>query len=140
MLLNDDVVLGKRFEDLLEIIESYPRYNLLNCHYYWSAFFITKECTESIGFFDDKFFPAYFEDNDYARRHSIYFKDKPGQERFEDARLDPQVQRNSSTIRQEPSLNSNFGRNANYYLRKWGGGLGHERWEVPFNGEPQEDD
>ena len=140
LLLNDDVVFGKTIEDILKVIDDHPEYTLINCKYYWSVFLITKECIDDVGYFDDKFFPAYFEVNDFGRRHSIQYNSVDTKWRFEHSGLDPIIKRNSSTIRKDPSLNSFFGRNANYYHKKWGGGLGHERWLKPFNGQPQEDD
>jgi glycosyltransferase involved in cell wall biosynthesis len=140
LIINDDVVLGKTFEDIIKVTEDNPGYTMLNCTYYWSSFLITRECVDEVGFFDAKFFPAYFEDNDYARRHSLLWGGNKIKTRRETPGLDPVVKRNSSTIRQNPSLNSGFGKNANYYRKKWGGSLGHEKFINPFNGEPQDDE
>ena len=135
LLLNDDVVLGKTFEELEAVFELYPQYTLINCTYYWSVFLISRECIDTVGYFDAKFFPAYFEDNDYARRHALEWGRNPKKERKECQLLNPIVKRNSSTIRKSPSLNQFFGKNANYYRAKWGGNLGNEQFTVPFNGQ-----
>jgi len=87
---------------------------------------------DKIGYIDVNFYPAYYSDNDYARRavhakinsctlsNSLYFHFW------------------SRTIHQGHggSTNKHFGRNADFYKKKWGGGFGSEAWTLPFNGEP----
>lgn len=90
-----------------------------------------RSVAEKIGYIDVNFFPAYFSDNDYNRRatlagvngctlpHSAYFHFW------------------SRTIHQGSggSTPQNFGANQSYYIAKWGGPVGQEKWTVPFNGD-----
>ncbi len=87
---------------------------------------------EKIGYIDVNFYPAYYEDNDYARRavnaniksctsiNSRYFHFW------------------SRTIKQETggSNHKYFQANRYYYILKWGGDFGNEKWKIPFNGIP----
>jgi len=74
IVLNDDVFLnpnGFQFE-LEEITEEVREQNLILLNNSWSHFAITKECLETIGFFDEHFLGIGQEDGDYAlrfRRH-----------------------------------------------------------------------
>lgn len=92
----------------------------------------TKNAFEILGYTDVNFYPAYYVDNDYARRgvnlnikactafNSVYFHFW------------------SRTIHQGQggSTNTFFERNREFYKQKWGGDFGKERWKIPFNGVP----
>lgn len=90
-----------------------------------------KSVMEKIGYVDVNFYPAYFEDNDYARRAmlagilsctsltGIYFHFW------------------SRTIKQGSggSTTAYFRANKDFYILKWGGMFLSEPWQTPFNGE-----
>ena len=141
IMLNDDVVLGKTPEHVLKLIDANPNYSLMLGSFYWSVFLISKRCVEDVGPFDEKFFPAYFEDNDFARRHDLIYKDRlPNPWVQVGVELQPTICRNSCTIAKDPGMNSGFGLNARRYSQKWGGSLGHEKFTVAFNGDPEPND
>jgi GT2 family glycosyltransferase len=85
---------------------------------------------DKVGYIDTNFYPAYFSDNDYCRRsanlgvssctltNAIYFHFW------------------SRTIHQESGGSNHefFRANASFYITKWGGPFGEERFSVPFNG------
>ncbi len=89
---------------------------------------------DKVGYIDVNFYPAYYEDNDYVRRairadvksctagNSFYFHFW------------------SRTIHQETggSTGRYFNLNRNFYITKWGGDFGEERYEVPFDGRTYE--
>ena len=85
---------------------------------------------EKIGYTDVNFYPAYYIDNDYARRGV-------------NAKLNACTLINSKyfhfwsrTIKQGSggSTNRAFEANRDFYIQKWGGDFGKEAWLVPFNG------
>jgi GT2 family glycosyltransferase len=90
-----------------------------------------KSVMDAIGYIDTGFYPAYYSDNDYARRgvnaglktcalsNSVYFHFW------------------SRTLHQGTSVSNDkyFNNNRKYYIMKWGGDFGKEKWLVPFNGE-----
>jgi hypothetical protein len=47
--------------------------------------------------------------------------------------FNPEVFRNSQTIAKDPSLNTNFDRNRNLFIEKWGGSPGQETYKSPYN-------
>jgi len=87
---------------------------------------------DRIGYIDVNFYPAYYEDNDYVRRainaetpsctvnNAVYFHFW------------------SRTIHQETggSTHRYFQMNRNFYILKWGGDFGKERFTLPFDGNP----
>lgn len=91
-----------------------------------------KSVFDKIGYTDANFYPAYYIDNDYARRgvnakiisctlpKSVYFHFW------------------SRTLKQGKggSTNRFFENNRKYYITKWGGDFGSEKNLIPFNGQP----
>ncbi len=91
---------------------------------------------DTIGFVDVNFYPAYFSDNDYARRgvnsglidlsctltNAIYFH-------F----WSRTINQGDNIARSEHS--AYFGANAQFYSLKWGGVFGAEAYKVPFDGK-----
>ncbi len=98
----------------------------------FSLFLLKKAGYDLIGAFDEKFYPAYFEDNDYARRMLL-----------KGYRIIPvsgatYAHVGSSTIKrytpQEWDVHHNAHRaNERYYIVKWGGMPHNEQFETPFN-------
>jgi GT2 family glycosyltransferase len=107
--------------------ESYEGYDE---HPDFSCFAVKpKEFISKFGWFDENFSPAYFEDNDMARRMIIsggtYRRDLSA----------TMFHRGSVTQNMDgPVVTSPmFERNREYYTRKWGGWPGSEVFTSPFN-------
>lgn len=130
LILNDDIVLGKKESEILDLIHNLGHKTLFTSYFYWSVMVVPVELYLYIGEFDENFFPAYYEDNDYAYRihlsNGLYTHQNT-------ELLDPAVKRNSMTINKDPYLNSNFGNNLQYYISKWGGHPTTEIYKTPFN-------
>lgn len=131
LILNDDVYLGNTEDQILEWI----RIRRLRMSFdfavgtgTWCSFIMPKKTFKQIGGFDENFFPAYFEDNDYHYRLKLA-KRTFLQNEF----LNPKVYRNSQSIAKDKSLNQRFNDNKNYYVKKWGGEPGKEIFSSPFN-------
>lgn len=82
---------------------------------HWQAFSLGYEAVKGVGLFDEGFFPAYFEDNDYQRR-----AEHAG---VNVVHIDvPMIHDNSSTLRSDPHFvrkNSNtFSNNQTHYSNK----------------------
>jgi GT2 family glycosyltransferase len=98
----------------------------------FSFFLLKRAGYEAIGPFDETFYPAYFEDGDYARRVKLLGYPLVA---VETARY---KHTGSSTLKRYNQLESemhhqSFRRNESYYLEKWGGHPGAERFEKEFN-------
>jgi GT2 family glycosyltransferase len=102
-------------------------------HPNFSAFMLNRRCWETVGEFDENFFPAYFEDNDYHYRMQLA-----------DLRaiVHPQAlfyhfgSRTQNEARSTPIVQGEmFERNRSYYVRKWGGPPRQEQHRYPFGGQ-----
>lgn len=91
-----------------------------------------KKVFENVGYIDVSFYPAYYEDNDYVRRAILAGTTS--------CRSDGTFYFHfwSRTIHQETGGSNSrfFNLNRNYYIAKWGGDFGQEKFDIPFNGEP----
>jgi len=90
----------------------------------------TKDIFESVGYIDVNFFPAYFEDNDYARR-AILLGNK-----ICNVKNAKYFHFWSRTVHQGNMKGTNdkfFPLNKEYYFDKWGGEPGDELYDTPFN-------
>ena len=97
----------------------------------FSCFMIKKETIEKVGWFDEKFYPAYFEDNDYHYRikQAGLKAYKSNQALF--------YHFGSRTIKASEEIktkaNIGYSINRDYYKEKWGGDPGKESFKTPFN-------
>ena len=138
LLVNDDVTFCK---NSLKIIRKFIDKDTKNGIWTTSArtannfscFAISKKFFEKIGDFDESFYPAYFEDNDYA------FRIKLAKEEF--VYIDDVVCNHdgSSTLKkfdsnQMEDHHKSFRKNRDYYMAKWGGMPEYERFTIPFAG------
>jgi GT2 family glycosyltransferase len=84
-LVNNDLVFqGDACGVLYDFLEAHPDYVAVssiqanrvkpalgcvdNSHLEFVAIMLTRFCIEQVGYFDERFFPAYYEDNDYSER------------------------------------------------------------------------
>lgn len=127
LMLNDDIYLGKSEEEIKTIIRLWnPEFLCTELN--WCSFILSVDAYLKVGKFDEKFFPAYFEDNDYFRRMLL-----TGVNITNNAMLNPAIYRNSMTIQKSPELNNGFEKNRQYYISKWGGQPTQETFATPFN-------
>jgi len=112
-------------------------------HPHFSCFMLNKKTIDKIGYFDEKFYPAYFEDQDYHNRILIAGEKagKTGMAKF--------YHYGSRTIKCDEELNKRnfitYEKNRKYFLEKWGydghgrGYTNEERiklsFKKPFNKE-----
>jgi GT2 family glycosyltransferase len=143
IVANDDVCFGQgdldaiatrsmRFRDSYIITCSgWHMYHqrVLPSHGY-ACFAINPIALDVIGCFDENFFPAYCEDQDYARRAYLAGL---SEENCAETAISHE---GSATIRRDPLLATINQRtqsgNIEYYRRKWGGDPGHEQYDHPF--------
>lgn len=128
LILNDDVISGRTEHEIKMLINQNPDIPFFNSLQNWCSFILSVDLWKELGGFDETFFPAYFEDNDWCYRMRL-----AGMERLNTSFLNPIVYRNSMTIAKEPSLNSSFNNNREYYAKKWGGYPNEEMFKTPFN-------
>jgi GT2 family glycosyltransferase len=98
----------------------------------FNFFLLHRATVERVGWFDENFYPAYKEDQDYCYRcHIATMRRLPG---MPGCRADHV---GSATIRSDARYaarnQETHAWNARYYQMKWGGDAGSEKFEHPFN-------
>lgn len=130
IIANDDVYWGYNEERMHYLLTTYPRDFYKTSHDNWCFFVITREMYEKTGPFNEKYWPAYFEDRDYFRRMKL-----AGRSIFESVWFDPRILYESQSIKKDNSLLDNFDKNEGLYIEEWGGKPGWEKWDKPYNGK-----
>lgn len=98
---------------------------------HFSAFMINKNTFDKVGEFDARFFPAYFEDNDYHYRINLIGMKAIVLPTAMFYHYGSGTQNEALIF---PVVNGDkFDRNREYYKSKWGGVPGQETYETPFN-------
>jgi len=92
---------------------------------------ITRQAYDTVGMFDENFFPIYYDDVDWMRRSALLGL---AAEVVDGVRA---VHQGSANIHRVEGMMAQhhvtFKANRAYYVRKWGGDIGHERYTRPFD-------
>lgn len=135
IISNDDIVPE---EDAIRLLVNYAQNSdeLFFCAdddtNAFSFFLEKKESLDIIGPYDEAFWPAYFEDNDKARRYKLagyQLQVVPGVRMQEHTGSATLKAYNSERMQKH---HEEFRRNQQYYLVKWAGLPGEEEYESPF--------
>lgn len=131
IISNDDAAFGpETFADVVNALETAP----LVLAGSFVLFGITRECVDKVGWFDERFWPAYHEDIDYMRRVKLAG--------LTEARVAaPPHHEVSATLKglsrhSVQFIHDGAERNRLYYEQKWGGPAGAETFTTPFGGQP----
>jgi GT2 family glycosyltransferase len=132
MISNDDVTFQKEtLRMFYEKIKEPDVDFLLGEQNVWALYAITEKIFKDVGPFDENFYPAYFEDNDFAYRMTL-----KGYTVTQDENI-PVGHQNSSTLAaynevETEQHHQNFRKNRTYYNDKWGGLPQQEKYITPF--------
>ena len=115
-LIHDDVILG----------------------FSWGMFAIRKTSIEKLGYFDENFYPIYYEDADYCRRSHLHNMYKENKFKFGYGDRNQFIHFGGATSFKKSKVElieyqRMIGMNATYYIKKWGGSQGNETYNTPFN-------
>ncbi len=127
LILNDDIYLGKNEHEIILLLEN-MQLALYTSPIDWCTFLLPKTTYTTIGEFDEEFYPAYFEDNDYEYR--IFMN---GLQMAKIPFLMPSVFRRSQTLQLDSTIKDGFTKTRERYLKKWGGEPTFEKYKKPFN-------
>jgi GT2 family glycosyltransferase len=127
LIMNDDVYYGRKDWEVDNLLSNYKK-DFYVSSIDWSVFILPKKTYKQVGKFDENFYPAYFEDNDFKYRMQLMNKSF-----FEIPFLNCFVHQTSQTLDREPSIKNYFEKNKSYYISKWGGEPNKEKFKKPFN-------
>ena len=133
LISNDDVTFHK--ETLRMYYEEMQKPDvdfLLGEQGVWALFGISEKLFKVVGEFDENFYPAYFEDNDFHYRMKLAGYDITKVDSI------PVGHQNSSTLAaysqaQTEQHHQNFRKNRSHFNDKWGGLPTQEKYTTPFN-------
>lgn len=103
----------------------------------FSCFCLRKRALDEVGEFDETFYPAYFEDNDYYYRMKLKNLDfiHTAFEVYEKG-VAGEASHTLNSVETSPddreTIRVGFQANERYYRAKWGGGVDHETHTIPF--------
>jgi GT2 family glycosyltransferase len=129
VILNDDIYLGLDKEFIGGFLSNkFNKDSLLRATVDWCAFAISRHVWETVGEFDECFFPAYYEDNSYEYRMKL-----KGVKLIKTPSLNPVVYNSSKTIEKAPELFEVCKKNKKIYIEMWGGEPQKEKFKTPYN-------
>lgn len=128
VILNDDVYLDKTSKNIESLVEHFPNQKIYTNPMDWCVFILPKKTYELVGRFDEQFYPAYCEDNDYVYRLKLL-----GYKAWKTPLLIPGVHRASMTLEKDYTLQNAFHENKIKYIEKWGGEPDFEKYKSPYN-------
>lgn len=127
VLMNDDLVLGNNVLEQVLLSDS-P----CACAAGFSCFRLLQWVWRKVGDFDENLFPAYFEDNDYAKRLKLAGFEK-AEVPCDGSRHAGSATINSFSLSERARFQDQWEKNRSYYIRKWGGMPERETYNRPFN-------
>jgi GT2 family glycosyltransferase len=127
IILNDDIYLGRKEWEMENLLLNFKKFFYCTMQD-WCAFIVPKTTFKVIGDFDVDFFPAYYEDNDYAYRIKL-----SGNSIFNIPFLNPFLYQASKTSEKDPNILQGMMHNKEHYKKKWGGEPSKETFLKPFN-------
>lgn len=129
LILNDDIYLGANQDIIQDVINSDTESSLfVSSSFGMCAFILPLFTSFAIGDFDEKFYPAYYEDDDFLYRLKLANANVD-----KSILLNPYTYLRSQSIDKDPRLNQKYLSNRDYYVQKWGGIPGEEKFVNPFN-------
>lgn len=127
LILNDDIYLGKNQQQVSLLLQTF-KIELTTSMQDFCSFILSKECFAKVGRFDEEFYPAYYEDNDYEYRTKL-----KNMSVWRIPFLIPVIYRNSQTLEKASQIGQYTPINKQRYIEKWGGLPSKETFRKPFN-------
>jgi GT2 family glycosyltransferase len=132
--LSDDCALhSDQLSRIRKLISNNTDMNFFCGNFQWSVWAMNRVCRDMMQHepgkcFDETFFPAYFEDNDFDWR--LRCLETP-MHMYSDE-LTPNIKVVAGSLQKDRSIHDRFTLNRDYYVSKWGGKPGHETTKIPF--------
>lgn len=101
----------------------------------FSCFMVRHRLFQKIGYFDEQFWPAYYEDNDFHRRMQLsgVCKEVLVSARYDHVNKGSQTYASFNAV-ERMEHNKRFETNRARYVSKWGGLPHEEKFNEPYNG------
>jgi GT2 family glycosyltransferase len=134
VIANDDIILyTESLERLVKALEESPFVCFSKEDNMFSLFGMHTALWINVGQFDENFWPAYYEDNDYHYRMKLV-KITPFELSGPSYYHRGSATINTFNLERIQMHHHNFNKNTKYYVSKWGGLPDAETYTHPFNG------
>ena len=131
ILANDDIVIRPDgIEIMIRQLRADHGVSVVRGHGF-SLFCLSQETWRRVGMFDERFWPAYFEDKDYQHRLTLASVPMPPKVAAAASHASSATI-NTYTWLERVQFRVRYALNRCYYVVKWGGGSGRERRTSPF--------
>lgn len=131
----DDVIVADG--DIERVVSKLQEgYWLVVTHCAFAFFGIDPIVLKEVGYWDEGFYPAYFEDNDWLYRIRLRDPDKVALAEDTHSNHIGSVTLKRMSPAEQEQHHVNFRRNRDRYIAKWGGEPNHEIYTIPWNGNP----
>ena len=130
ILCNDDIEFGRTS---IEGMVKTPGHFVWGCGY--SCFLIRETAWEAVGEFDENFYPAYCEDHDFQYKMELLGLHPKGSLPPLPLFGDP-IKHKPHSSKAAAGGEAAVQKSYNYYIQKWGGMPGNEKFIYPFNRLP----
>jgi GT2 family glycosyltransferase len=127
LIVNDDVYLGRNEYEIGNLLH-FQKGFFFRAPMDWCSFIAPKQTYLAVGPFDENF-KAYYEDNDYEYRLKLAGM---GFTRWD--MLSPMLYRKNSSLEKNSDVLNWSIQGRNYYIEKWGGEPGAEKFTIAFDG------
>lgn len=125
-LVSSSMVYPQGFSKVVEVLEQSGEQEVFFTQHSYHCNAVSKKCIDKIGYFDENFYPAYFEDADLDYRMNL-----AGINWKRVYTIPAECQADGAATLD--GLRLNFDALQDYFVSKWGGKPGECRFKVPFN-------
>jgi hypothetical protein len=135
VICSEAVTFHGGMHELVRCMREHPTEPIISTRFGWKLLAIHRTTFEAVGFFDEGFWPAYYEDTDFLYRMGLAGLPSPRENgqafRYCDVsgRMLPDGHVLTSGL-----VQIDLDRLRTRYRRKWGGDQGKERFTVPWDG------
>jgi len=131
-IISSSLIFNQGFSELVDRIDQANEYGLLTDQA-WHCIGFTRKTLDTVGMFDEQFYPGYYEDNDYGWRLQLAgIHNAPNHPSMPKIDIDVTCQGTATTLK-SGLISVRFDLLQDYYRHKWGGLPGSERFTKPFN-------
>lgn len=127
-IVSSSMLFNKPFSHIVDMLDGYEGLMFRTTHV-WHCNGVSKELVEQIGYFDENFYPGYFEDCDWDHRCGVNKINEYG-----NIEIDAICQVDGGATKDGVDVRINAVHD--YFKRKWGGHRTREgwgEWKHPFN-------
>lgn len=131
-IISSTLIFNQGFSELIRKMEFANEYGLLTDEA-WHCIGFSRKTFDTVGIFDEQFYPGYYEDNDYGYRLQLaHIHNAPNYPSMPKVAVDITSQGVATTLK-AGLVHPRFDLLREYYKKKWGGYPSEEKFVTPFN-------